>query len=141
MGKRREGREAAVQFLYQDDLNKTDAAALAEVLEEFWKLRESAPRTRQFATELINGVLANHDAIDERIKKVTANYELHRIAAVDRNILRVAIYEMLYTSEVPPVVCINEAIEIAKRFGSEDSGRFVNGILDRLKEEVVRALR
>ena len=141
MGKRREGREAAVQFLFQDDLNKTDSATVPAVLEEFWKLRESAARTRQFATELIQGVMQNHDAIDERIKKVTANYELHRIAPVDRNILRVAIYEMLYTSEVPPVVCINEAIEIAKRFGSEDSGRFVNGILDRLKEEVVRPLR
>ena len=141
MGKRREGREAAVQFLFQDDLNKTDPKAMAEVLDEFWKLREAAARTRQFATELIQGVLANHDAIDERIKRVTANYELHRIAPVDRNILRVAIYEMLYTSEVPPVVCINEAIEIAKRFGSEDSGRFVNGILDRLKEETARPLR
>ncbi len=141
MGKRREGREAAVQFLFQDDLNKTDAQALPATLDEFWKLRESAARTREFATELIRGVFENHDAIDERIKKVTANYELHRIAPVDRNILRVAIYEMLYTNEVPPVVCINEAIEIAKRFGSEDSGRFVNGILDRLKEEVARPLR
>jgi N utilization substance protein B len=141
MGKRREGREAAVQFLFQDDLNKTDGPGLAAALEEFWTLRESSQRTRQFATELINGVLEHHDAIDERIKKVTANYELHRIAPVDRNILRMAIYEMLYTSEVPPVVCINEAIEIAKRFGSEDSGRFVNGILDRMKEEVARPLR
>jgi N utilization substance protein B len=141
MGKRREGREAAVQFLFQDDLNKTDPAAVAEALEQFWTLRESSARTRQFATELIHGVLANHEPIDDRIKRVTANYELHRIAPVDRNILRVAIYEMLYTSEVPPVVCINEAIEIAKRFGSEDSGRFVNGILDRLKEEVARPLR
>jgi transcription antitermination protein NusB len=139
MGKRREGREAAVQFLYQHDLNKTENDA--DALAEFWKLRESTARTREFATELINGVLANNEAIDERIKKVTANYELHRIAVVDRNILRVAIYEMLYTSEVPPVVCINEAIEIAKRFGTEESGRFVNGILDKMKEEVVRPLR
>ncbi len=141
MGKRREGREAAVQFLFQDDLNKTGPQPLPEVLDEFWKLRESSARTREFATELIRGVLGNQEAIDERIKKVTANYELHRIAPVDRNILRVAIYEMLHTDEVPPVVCINEAIEIAKRFGSEDSGRFVNGILDRLKEEVARPLR
>ena len=141
MGKRREGREAAVQFLYQDDLNKCDAAGLPAALEDFWALRESAARTREFAIELINGVIANHEAIDDRIKKVAANYELHRIAPVDRNILRVASYEMIYTSEVPPVVCINEAIEIAKRFGSEDSGRFVNGILDKLKEEVVRPHR
>ena len=139
MGKRREGREAAVQFLFQADLNKIEKPP--EALEDFWKLRESTERTRQFAGELIAGVLEHHDAIDERIKKVTANYELHRIAPVDRNVLRVAIYEMLYTNEVPPVVCINEAIEIAKRFGSEDSGRFVNGILDRLKEEAARPLR
>lgn len=139
MGKRREGREAAVQFLFQEDLNKN--VDLQVALEEFWKLRESAARTRDFATELIHGVHANQEAIDERIKRVTANYELHRIAPVDRNILRVALFEMLYTSEVPPVVCINEAIEIAKRFGSEDSGRFVNGILDRLKEEAARPLR
>jgi N utilization substance protein B len=141
MGKRREGREAAVQFLFQDDLNKTEPGALPQALEEFWTLRESGARTRQFAGELIGGVLEHREAIDERIKRVTANYELHRIAPVDRNILRVAIYEMLYTEDVPPVVCINEAIEIAKRFGSEDSGRFVNGILDRLKEEAARPLR
>ena len=141
MGKRREGREAAVQFLFQDDLNKADPAALAAALDEFWKLRESARKTREFASELIRGVLEHQDAIDERICKVTDNYELRRIAPVDRNILRVAIYEMIYASEVPPVVCINEAIEIAKRFGSEDSGRFVNGILDRLKEEATRPLR
>ena len=139
MGKRREGREAAVQFLFQDDLNKSDA--LPEALDHFWSLRESSLRTRQFAAELIQGVLDNRAAIDEHIKRVTANYELHRIAPVDRNILRVAIFEMLYSSEVPPVVCINEAIEIAKRFGSEESGRFVNGILDRLKEEAARPLR
>jgi len=141
MGKRREGREAAVQFLFQDDLNKAEPSALEAALVEFWKLRESAARTRQFAAELIHGVLGNQEAIDDRIKRVTDNYELNRIATVDRNILRVAIYEMLYATEVPPVVCINEAIEIAKRFGSEDSGRFVNGILDRLKEDAARPLR
>ena len=139
MGKRREGREAAVQFLFQDDLNKT--VNLSHALDEFWKLRETPAKTRQFAAGLIQGVIANREPIDEHIKKVTANYELHRIAPVDRNILRVAIFEMLYTTEVPPVVCINEAIEIAKRFGSEDSGRFVNGILDRLKQETTRPLR
>ena len=78
---------------------------------------------------LAEGVLANQTDIDERIRKYTANYDLHRIAAVDRNILRIAVYEMLFCRDVPPVVSINEAIEIAKRFGSEESGRFVNGVL------------
>ena len=114
---------------------------MPEALEEFWKLRESAAKTRQFATALIQGVMGNHEAIDERIRKVTANYELHRIAPVDRNILRVAIYEMLFCNDVPPVVSINEAIEIAKRYGAEESGRFVNGILDRVKLDLTRPSR
>src|SRR5947209_446492 len=138
MGKRREGREAAVQFLFQRDLNSGEAR---ESLDDFWRLRPATQKTREFANALIHGVITHQPAIDERIKNFTANYEMHRIAAVDRNILRVAIYEMIFTEDVPPVVSINEAIEIAKRFGTEDSGRFVNGILDRVKGEVRRSLR
>ena len=110
-------------------LNETGEAR--ESLDDFWRLRPATQKTRDFANALIHGVITQQPAIDERIKNFTANYELHRIAAVDRNILRVAIYEMIFTEDVPPVVSINEAIEIAKRFGTEDSGRFVNGILDR----------
>jgi N utilization substance protein B len=138
MGKRREGREAAVQFLFQHDLN---AGTQAELENDFWELRPSTKNVRDFSDALIKGVLANKAAIDERIQKYTANYELHRIAAVDRNILRVAIYEMLFCNDVPPVVSINEAIEIAKRYGAEESGRFVNGILDRVKLDLTRPAR
>ena len=90
---------------------------------------------------LAQGVIGHLDAVDECIRKAASNYELHRIAAVDRNILRLAIYEMLFCPEIPPVVSINEAIEIAKRFGSEDSGRFVNGVLDRIKGDLPRSPR
>src|SRR5438067_667599 len=114
MGKRREGREAAVQFLFQRDLNATEPGT---AVDDFWQLRESSARTREFGNELINGIVAHQSEIDARIKKFTANYELHRIAAVDRNVLRVAIYEMLFCPDVPPVVSINEAIEIAKAYG------------------------
>ena len=152
MGKRREGREAAVQFLFQHDLSKADVAhasqdeeqprePLERLLERFWDLRPAAAKTRDFSTALVKGVLENREAIDERIRTSAANYELNRIAAVDRNILRVAVYEMLFTNDVPPVVSINEAIEIAKRFGSEESGRFVNGILDRIRGELSRPAR
>jgi len=143
MGKRREGREAAVQFLFQRDLHRADfqGEPLERLLERFWELRPAAAKTRDFGSALVKGVIENQDAIDERIRKFAANYELNRIAAVDRNILRVAVYEMVFSDDVPPVVCINEAIEIAKRFGSEDSGRFVNGILDRIKAEVARPAR
>ncbi|SRR5579862_241296 len=134
MGKRREGREAAVQFLYQGDLNPEGG-------ETFWQMLSAKRATRDFCDGLVQGVLANREIIDERIRKYAVNYELHRIAAVDRNVLRVAIYEMLFLDDVPPVVSINEAIEIAKRFGSEDSGRFVNGILDRVRVELDRPAR
>ncbi|HYR58571.1 MAG TPA: transcription antitermination factor NusB, partial [Chthoniobacteraceae bacterium] len=135
MGKRREGREAAVQFLFQFDLN---AGQTAPGNADFWELRAGPDKkdvpaaTRLFTEQLVTGVQANLLAIDERIKKYAANYELHRIATVDRNILRVAIYEMLFCPDIAPVIAINEAIEIAKRFGTEKSGGFVNGILDRV---------
>jgi len=144
MGKRREGREAAVQFLYQADLNEGQAAP-GNV--DFWELRIGSDKkitsagTRVFTEQLVAGVKANATEIDDRIKKYAANYELHRIAAVDRNILRVAIYEMLYCPDIAPVIAINEAIEIAKKFGTEKSGGFVNGILDRVKSDLKRPAR
>ena len=140
MGKRREGREAALQLLYYWDLNSQEALD-TEALDRFWELRKAPAHVRNFANELINGVIANQSTIDEKISAYTANYELKRISAVDRNILRMAIYEMLYVSEVPPIVAIFEAIEIAKKFGTEESKKFVNGVLDRVKIDVNRPLR
>lgn len=136
MGKRREGREAAVQYLFQRDLNEGDKG-----VDQFWELRTATQNVRVFGQSLIDGVVANLEPIDERIKSATQNYELHRIAAVDRNILRVAVYEMLFCRETPPVVSINEAIEIAKRFGSEESSRFVNGVLDKIRHQLDRPAR
>ncbi|MEI7959016.1 MAG: transcription antitermination factor NusB [Verrucomicrobiota bacterium] len=138
MGARREGREAAVQFLYQRDLN---TGTNAETVEEFWALRPATKRVRDFGMAIAEGVLAHQADIDERIRQTASNYDLHRIAAVDRNILRMAIFEMLFCPEVPPVVSINEAIEIAKRFGSDESGRFVNGVLDRIRGGLPRPAR
>ena len=138
MGARREGREAAVQFLYQRDLN---TGTNAETVEEFWALRPATKRVRDFGMAIAEGVLAHQADIDERIRQTASNYDLHRIAAVDRNILRMAIFEMLFCPEVPPVVSINEAIEIAKRYGTDESGRFVNGILDRIRGGLLRPAR
>ncbi len=144
MGKRREGREAAVQYLFQIDLNGEKHAGDAEV---FWALRSGpgkAPvqaKTRVFTEKLVQGVMANLEEIDGWIKKFAANYELSRLAAVDRNILRVATYELIHSLDVAPVVIINEAIEVAKKFGTDKSGGFVNGILDRIKQEVGRPAR
>jgi N utilization substance protein B len=140
MGKRREGREVALQLLFHWDLNIQQSLDGAE-LELFWEFRPSIQGVRTFATNLLNGVIARQATIDEKITKYTANYELRRISAVDRNILRMAIYEMLYAEDVPPIVAINEAIDIAKKFGTEESGKFVNGVLDRVKLDLNRPLR
>ena len=138
MGKRREGREAAIQYLYFRDLNAAPGQAETEA---FWELRPATPSVRDFARPLIEGVILHQTAIDERIRAAAENYQLHRISAVDRNILRLALYEMFHRDDIPPVVSINEAIELAKKFGTEESGRFVNGILDRVKLDLKRPLR
>jgi transcription antitermination protein NusB len=140
MGKRREGREVALQLLFNWDLNLREAPQVKD-LDLFWELRDAVAGVRSFATTVLNGVIANQAAIDSKIAKYTANYELKRISAVDRNILRMAIYEMLYAVDVPPIVAINEAIDIAKKFGTEESGKFVNGVLDRVKLDLDRPLR
>jgi N utilization substance protein B len=163
MGKRREARERAVQFLFQYDFNPPEK--LDEALDHFWNTQRTAaiaedkgdatwgqkvelpPPTveeaavRLFADPLIRGTVEHRDEADTYIKKYAQNWDLHRIAAVDRNILRLAIFEMLHRDDIPPVVSINEAVDIAKKFSTEDSGKFVNGILDKVKGELMRPAR
>jgi transcription antitermination protein NusB len=163
MGKRREARERAVQFLFQNDLNPPEN--LEAALNQFWDSQRAAaiaedkggatwgehlelpPMTadeaavRLFAEPLIRGALEHREEADEIITRHAKNWELHRIAAVDRNILRLAIYEMLHRDDIPPVVSINEAVDIAKKFSTQDSGKFVNGILDKVKGELMRPAR
>src|SRR5690242_13318488 len=140
MGKRREGREVALQLLFHWDLNRRETLS-AEDLSRFWGLRTVPANLKEVAVQLVQGVIRNQAEIDDRITRYTANYELKRISAVDRNILRLAIYEMWYAADVPPVVAINEAIDIAKKYGTEESSRFVNGVLDRVKMDLKRPLR
>ena len=138
-GKRRLARELAVQFLYQFDLS---GGAVEEALPLFWQTQPEAGNAgRKFVEELIHGVIERRSEIDEKIAKYTENWDLPRIAAVDRNILRLAIYEMLFRDDIPPVVSINEAVDIAKKFSTRESGAFVNGILDRLKADLTRPSR
>jgi N utilization substance protein B len=163
MGKRREARERAVQFLFQHDLSPPEE--LDRALDEFWHTQRAAAiaedkgpatwgeptelppptaeeaATRLFAEPLIRGTLQHRDAIDEHIKKHVRNWDFNRIAAVDRNVMRLAIYEMLHREDIPPVVSINEAVDIAKKFSTNDSGKFVNGVLDKVKGELMRPAR
>ena len=110
-------------------------------MDEFWEFCPATPRVRAFAQPLIDGMIAHLPEIDDRIRKYCDNYDFHRISAVDRNVLRLAIYEMLHRDDIPPVVSINEAIELAKTFGGAESGRFVNGILDRVRKDLDRPAR
>ena len=163
---RRWARERALQFLFQADLNPPDD--LDRRLQEFWEGKydqeeESEPprwrrffhqepeepepvnpqkeAARLFAEELIRGVLAHREEIDERLQRLIKNWDLKRLATADRNILRLAMFEMLYRLDIPPVVSINEAVELAKKYSTEDSGAFVNGVLDRFRLELMRPAR
>jgi N utilization substance protein B len=139
MGLRRDAREAAVQFLYQVDTHRPvniDAA-----LKEFWSQNEEPQTVREFADKLLRGVLEKMPEVDAKIRTLADNWDFERLAVVDRNILRLAVYEMLHRDDIPPVVSINEAIEIAKKFSTAESGKFVNGLLDRAKKELLRPAR
>jgi N utilization substance protein B len=138
MSKRREGREAAIQYLHQLDIHGDRAADLRN---DFWALREASEKVRAFAETLISGVNAHIGELDDRLNRYLQNFKLERLNVVDRNILRLAVYEMFHCLETPPIVAINEAIEAAKKFGGEDSGGFVNGVLDKVKTELTRPLR
>jgi N utilization substance protein B len=128
---RRKAREMALQTLYQLDFNATEPEqALASALDE---AGEVDVKTRDYAWALVSGATANRAAIDEIIGSLSADWKLDRMASVDRNIARIAVYEMRFGSEpLTPGVVINEAVELAKTFGTEESGRFVNGILGSL---------
>ncbi len=127
MGTRRRARELALQLLYQSEL--TDAEP-EEMQAEFEEWRNAGASVREFADKLLRGTLARRDEIDEELGRQTTHWRLERLAAVDRNILRLAMYELIFETETPHAVVIDEAIEIAKKYGTKDSGRFVNGVLD-----------
>jgi N utilization substance protein B len=127
MGVRRRGRELALQMLYQHELSGNDIDTIVRSFEE---LLQSPEVTQEFAVKLARGAAAKLAEIDAHLGGQADNWRLDRMAAVDRNILRLALYELLYENDTPPAVVIDEAIEIAKRFGSERSGQFVNGVLD-----------
>ena len=131
-GIRREGREAALQFLFSHDLN--DGLNPEDV--SFWELRPAGRAVKAFAVEMLQGVVAHLHDIDAAIAGAVENYSLQRIDAVDRNLLRLASYDILYREDIPVPVSINEAIEISKRFGTSESPRFINGVLDRIRRSL-----
>jgi N utilization substance protein B len=137
--KRTKARERALQALYQIDVASTD---LEEALARFWRSFEPVEReVREMAEALVRGVAAHRRQIDEAIEAVSVNWRLDRMAKVDRNVLRLAVHELLHRPDVPVKVVIDEAIELGKKFGSESSGAFVNGVLDRIASGLPPARR
>ena len=134
MGSRRKAREYALQLLYQLDLHKCDPKS---AMTHFWEQQDEPidGGTHEFSETLVAGVWDKLGEIDDLIAKYSTNWKVSRMASVDKNILRLAIYELLYMNDVPFRVTLNEAVEIAKRFGTAESSAFVNGILDHVARE------
>ncbi|MBI2345474.1 MAG: transcription antitermination factor NusB [Deltaproteobacteria bacterium] len=133
MGHRRQSRECALQLLYQIDVG---GSPISDTISDYWEAHAVPSEVSTFADELVRGTCAQHAIIDEAIAKHSANWRLPRMAAVDRNILRMAVYELYHCPDIPVRVTLNEAIEIGKKFGTEESGAFINGILDQVAKEL-----
>ena len=131
---RRETREWIIQFLFQMDFNPE---AIDVALDDFWEEKSPKEREKQYAEEIIKGVVQHKDELDDRLSQYAKRWDSERMGAVDRTVMRVALFEMLYRDDVPPIVSINEAVHFAKDFSSFQSGRFVNGVLDRIRKDMV----
>ena len=139
MRKRTLARDYALKILYQAEMTKRDTQITSG---KFWSYLESEgpldAETKEFSQRLVDGVGTNMEKIDEKISNYATNWQLKRMAVIDRNILRMGVFELIFAPDIPPKVTINEAVELAKRYGDLDSSKFVNGILDKIhKIEVV----
>ena len=135
MGARTSGREAALQMLFALETTSDDAEG---VIRHYWRNFDGHPDSREYAETCVRGVSDALAAIDERVRAASINWRLERMTRVDRNILRLGAWELSEKLDVPRAVVLDEAVELAKRFGSEDSGAFVNGVLDRIAETLGR---
>jgi N utilization substance protein B len=130
MGTRHQARELAMQALFYMDIQNNPSPQLLDwFCENFHPPKKAYP----FFLTLVNGVLENSDEIDALIEKFSKNWKINRMSCVDRNVMRIAVYEMLYCEDIPPKVSINEAVDVGKKFGTEESGAFINGIMDSIR--------
>jgi len=134
MRKRTKARECALQILYQVDITKS---GYNECQKDFWRTKKDKlidDSIVEFANMLVKGTSENLEKIDGIIGNYATNWDISRMAVVDRNIMRLATYELIFLDDIPPKVSINEAVDIAKKYGDKDSGKFVNGILDKINK-------
>lgn len=141
MGKRRKARESALQILFQLEFNNSQPV---EVIRHYWKNRRVPKEIKEYSSWLINGVISHQKKIDSIIQSVSQHWRISRMAVVDLNILRIAVFEFFYEENLAPAIIINEAIEIAKKFSTDQAATFVNGVLDAVKkkrEEIRNSLK
>lgn len=136
MGKRRKSREHTLKILYRRDITKEN---IDEIIKCYWKENKINSQITSFSEQLAKGTIKNIEKIDKTIEKVSEHWSLNRMSVIDRNILRMAVQELIFIEDIPPKVTIDEAIEIAKKFGTDDSADFVNGLLDKIKNELESA--
>ncbi|MBZ0165273.1 MAG: transcription antitermination factor NusB [Candidatus Omnitrophica bacterium] len=130
MRKRTKGREEALKILYQAEITRRPVTTASD---NYWELKEKYDSTvRNFSNRIVVGVEEFCATIDEMISKYATNWQLKRMAVIDRNILRMGVFELMYANDIPPKVTINEAVELAKKYGDTESSKFVNGILDKI---------
>ena len=139
MGTRRKAREWTVQLLFRFDLNPPDD--MDAVFAEFWVENRASPGTRVFTERLTRGAWDRREESDEVIRKYAENWGVERMGRVERSVMRMCLYEMLHCQDIPPVVSINEAVDLAKYYSTSEAGRFVNGLLDRIRKSLDRPAR
>ena len=132
--KRRKAREDALKILYMADMRGEKSSSL---IDEYYLVNSNVEEeVKKFTEKIVKGVFENIKEIDKKISSAILNWDFNRLCLIDRNILRIGTYEIIFVDDIPPVVSINEALEIAKKYGTDDSPKFINGVLHRIKEEV-----
>jgi N utilization substance protein B len=132
MGKKRQARESALQILFQLEFNENQAET---ILSQYWEDKKVSPEVVESTTRIVRGVVDHIDEIDSIIQGVSENWRLSRMVLIDRNILRIAVFELFFGEKLAPAIIMNEAIEVAKKYSGEQSATFINGILDALNKK------
>jgi len=138
MGKRRKARESTLQILFQLEFNDR---GLENIFESFWQEKKASKEIKDYCRWLVEGVVSHKERIDRLIQSVSENWRINRMALVDRNVLRIAVFELLYEENLAPAIVIDEAIEVSKKYSSEESATFVNGILDAVRRRIEKVQR
>jgi N utilization substance protein B len=133
MGQRRKAREHTLRILFQMEF---EDSIPNEALDQYWKSMKTTPEIKEYSTWLAEGIASNQKTIDSLIQSVSKNWRISRMALIDRNILRMAVFELLYEDDIAPAIIINEAIEIARRYSGDEAATFVNGILDAVRKSL-----